>query len=63
MDVIGYKIVDSRKIDVDKIDFPKLSDKTLQIIRDAKLDSLAGLLGNDWKNASRELAKKYWGIK
>ena len=61
--VLCYKIVTLEQIDVDKMEFPEISDTVRRVIMDAKVDSLQGLLGNNWHGESRKLAKEYLGIK
>ena len=62
-DVFCYKIVSSEQVDVANIEFPAISETVRQVIREAKLESLQGLLGEDWQGVARELAKKYWGVR
>lgn len=62
-DVICYKIVTGQQVDVDRVEFPAISEPVLKVIREAKLQSLQGLLGDNWRSESRRLAKEYWGVK
>lgn len=61
--VICYKILTSGQVDMAKIQFPAVSETAAQVIRDAKLESLNGLLGEDWQHVAHQLAERYWGIK
>lgn len=61
--VLCYKIVTSDQVDVANIEFPAISETVRQVIREAKLESLQGLLGDDWQSVSHQLAKKYWGVR
>lgn len=61
--VLCYKIVTSDQVDVANIEFPAISETVRQVIREAKLESLQGLLEDDWQGVSHQLAKKYWGVK
>ena len=61
--VICQKIVTSAQVNVANIEFPVISGPIRQIIHDAKLESLRGLLNDDWQRAARDLAKEYWGVK
>jgi hypothetical protein len=62
-DVLCYKIVTSEQVDVDNIEFPKISRAVRQVIREANLESLQGLLGKDWQRTAQKLAREYWGVK
>lgn len=61
--VLCYRVVTPGQADVDKIEFPKISETVRQVIRETKIKSLQGLLGDDWQKIARDLAKEYWGIK
>ena len=61
--VLCQKIVTSEQVNVANIEFPAISETIRQIIQDAKLESLQGLLGDDWHGVSHQLAKEYWGVK
>ena len=61
--VLCYKIVNSKQINVANIEFPAISETVRKVISEAKLDSLQGLLGNNWQSEARKLAKEYWGVK
>jgi hypothetical protein len=60
--VICYKIVTSKQVNVDNIVLPEVSEAVRQVIREAKLESMNGLLGRNWKDAVHKLAREYWGI-
>ncbi|MBA7648686.1 hypothetical protein ES703_56474 [subsurface metagenome] len=61
--VLCYKIFTSEQVDVASIEFPAISETVRQVIREAKLESLQGLLGEDWQGVAHELAKEYWGLR
>ncbi len=61
--VLCQKVVTSANVDMAKIELPALSEEVRQIIRDAGLESLQGLLGPDWQRVIRQLAERYWGAK
>lgn len=61
--MICQKVVTSEQVNVANIEFPAISETVRQIIQDAKLQSLQGLLGEDWEHVARELAKEYWCVK
>jgi hypothetical protein len=61
--VMCYKIVTSERVNVDNIEFPEISETVRRVIRDAKLESMQVLLGEDWQHAARKLAREYWGVK
>ena len=61
--VMCYKIVTSGQVNVDNLEFPEVSEAVRQVIREAKLESMKGLLGKDWQHEARKLAREYWGVK
>ena len=61
--VMCYKMVTSKQIQVDDLEFPKVSEPVRQVIREANLKSMEGLLGEGWQAKARELARGYWGVK
>ena len=61
--VLCYKIITSKQVDVANMEFPVVSQTARQVIREAKLESLNGLLGEDWQHVAHKLAQGYWGVK
>lgn len=61
--VLCYKIVTPEQVDVDNIEFPEISETVRQVILEANVESLHGLLGEDWQSVAHKLAKEYWGVK
>ena len=60
--VMCYKIVTSKQVNLDNIELPEVSKVVQQVIQEAKLESMQGLLGKDWQNAAHKLAREYWNI-
>ena len=58
--VLCQKIVTASEVDLGKIKLPALTEELKQIIRDAKLKSLEGLLGPDSEKVLRKLVEQYW---
>lgn len=61
--VLCQKVVTSASVRLERIELPALSEQVRQIIRDAKLESLQGLLGPDPQRVTRQLVEKYWSTK
>jgi len=61
--MLCQKVVTSEQVNVANIEFPAITENIRQIIRDAKLESLQGLLEEDWEHVAIELAKEYWAVK
>lgn len=58
--VLCQKIVTSAEVNVDDLKLPKLSSEVQTVIRDAKVESLQGLLGPDSEKLMRKLVAEYW---
>lgn len=61
--VFCYKIITPEQVDVTKLEFPVISETARQVIREANLEPLHGLLDENWQQVAHELAEGYWGIK
>ena len=60
--MLCHKIVTSQQVNVANIEFPAIARDVSKIIRDTKLESLQGLLGEDWERVAHKLAREYWGV-
>ncbi len=58
--VFGRKVVTPIGMRTEKTELPKISDRVLDIIRDAKVESLQGLLGPNRNDVMLRLVDEYW---
>jgi len=61
--VLCQKIVTASEINLAKIELPPVTENLKQIVLDAKIDSLKGLLGPDSQQVLRKLVEQYWTVK
>ena len=54
------KIVAPGRSEIYETDFPEVTQLIRDTIREYNLESLYGLLGEDWRAAGHRIAERYW---